>query len=98
MSCCECQLDNLNDLRQYVYETLCDRESLIRGAFHMSEQILVRQGRPCGMHFCLHGPRAVMITAIWETKQNSILFYDSTGLRFQKTKLVAAPMLETVAA
>ena len=94
----DCGLQNLEELRAYVYEVLCQRESLERGAFHMSEQILIRSGSACGIHFCLHGPRAVMITAIWETKQNSILFYDSTGLRFQKTRLVAAPRLEAVAA
>lgn len=91
-------LRSLDDLRQYVYETLCLRESLVSGAFHMSEQLLVRGGKPCGMHFCVHGPRAVMISAIWETRQNSILFYDSTGVRFQKTRLVAAPQLAAIAA
>ncbi|MGC3969748.1 MAG: hypothetical protein QM775_21180 [Pirellulales bacterium] len=91
-------LKSLEDLRQYVYETLCDRESLVSGAFHMSEQLLVRAGKPCGMHFCVHGPRAVMITAIWETKQNSILFYDSTGVRFLTTRLVDAPQLQAMAA
>lgn len=83
----DCQLNDLNELRQYVYETLCRRDNLEPGAFSMSEQILIRAGKPCGMHFCLHGPRAVMFSAIWETKQQTILFYDSTGHRFQRTRL-----------
>jgi hypothetical protein len=94
----ECQLNNLKELKNYVYEILCQREALVPGAFHMSEQILIRHGRPCGIHFCLHGPRAVMFSAIWETRTNTILFYDSTGERFLKTQLVSAPELETVAA
>lgn len=83
----DCQLNDLSELRKYVYETLCQRDNLEPGAFHMSEQILIRAGKPCGMHFCLHGPRAVMFSAIWETKQQTILFYDSTGYRFQRTRL-----------
>jgi hypothetical protein len=94
----ECQLNNLDDLREYVYETLCRHESLVHGAFRMTEQILIRSGRPCGMHFSLHGPRAVLFSAIWETSTSSILFYDSTGRRFQKTQLVTAPELELAAA
>jgi hypothetical protein len=94
----DCQLDNLEDLRNYVYATLCTHENLETGAFHMSEQILFRGPNPCGMHFCLHGPRAVRYSAIWETKQNTILFYDSTGQRFQRTQLIGAPALETAAA
>lgn len=92
------QLNNLEDLRNFVYETLCQHESLERTAFHTSEQLLFRGPKPCGMHFCLHGPRAVMFSAIWETKSNTILFYDSTGERFQRTQLIAAPELATVAA
>lgn len=92
------QLNNLDDLREFVYSTLCNLESLERGAFFMSEQVLFRGSRPCGMHFCLHGPRAVMFTAIWETQRHTILFYDSTGKRFQKTQLEAAPKLELQAA
>lgn len=94
----ECQLNNLGELRNYVYENLCSREKLVPGAFHMSEQILIRQGRPCGIHFCLHGPRAVMFSAIWDSRHNSILFYDSTGERFQKTQLIPALEFEVAAA
>lgn len=98
MSLGECQLNNLDELRRFVYDTLCNFESLEPGAFHMSEQVLFRGPQACGMHFCLHGPRAVMFTAIWETRRHTILFYDSTGRRFQKTQLVATPKLELQAA
>jgi hypothetical protein len=88
----------LNELRNYVNETLCNHEQLEFGVFRFSERVLVRAGRPCGLHFCLHGPRAVRFTAIWETDGNTILFYSSTGERFQKTQLTAAPSLELMIA
>ena len=59
----------------------------------MTERILLRSGAPCGIYFCLHGPRSVKFTAIWETDRNTILFYNSNGERFHKTQLTRAPNL-----
>ena len=86
-------LETLNDLREFVNETICYQEELEIGAFHMTERILVRRGRPCGIYFCIHGPRQVKFTAIWETEGNTILFYGSTGERVLKAQLTAAPAL-----
>lgn len=86
-------VENLNDLRQYVHHTLCQHNELEIGAFHITERILVRGGVPCGIFFCLHGPRSVKLTAIWELERNTILFYGSDGQRQQKTQLTAAPEL-----
>lgn len=94
----EQQLESLDDLRTYVHHILCQYDQLEAGAFRMTEQILLRNGKPCGLYFCLHGPRAVRFSAIWETQDNTVLFYDSSGERFQKTRLVAAPVLELAAA
>ncbi len=87
------QIDNLNDLRDYVHQTLCDQNELQPGAFQVTERILIRGQNPCGIFFCLHGPRSVKLTAIWETDRNSILFYNSSGERVGKTQLVQAPIL-----
>ena len=65
----------------YVHETICENNELEVNAFSMTERILVRGGKPCGLYFCLHGPRAVKFTAIWETDRNSVLFYGATGER-----------------
>ncbi len=92
------QIHNVNDLRTLVYEALCNHEQLEPGSFPMTERILVRSGKPCGVYFCLHGPRSVKYTAIWETERNTILFYGSAGERFQKTTLVQAPSLLPTAA
>ena len=77
----------LADLRDFVNLTLCDLHNLQMDAFRMTERILRRGGRPCGIHFCLHGPRSVKFTAIWETDRNQILFYSASGERSLKTQL-----------
>jgi len=92
------RIHNLQNLKSFVYETLCYHEQLELGAFPMTERILVRGGRPCGIYFCLHGPRSVQFTAIWETERNTILFYSSSGERFYKTQLTEAPSLLPMAA
>jgi hypothetical protein len=40
----------------------------------------------------------VKFSAIWETQQNSVLFYGSGGERIGRTQLVEAPQLELAAA
>jgi hypothetical protein len=87
------RVTSLSQLRTYVRQTLCDKEQLEFDAFRMSERILVRGEKPCGILFCLHGPRSVKFTAVWETERNTILFYGATGERFHRTQLVAAPEL-----
>ena len=67
-------------------------------AFEMTQRVLHRGGKPCGIIFWLRGPRAVMFTAIWETERNQILFYDAAGERFQRTQLLEGPSLERCAA
>ncbi|MHA1564418.1 MAG: hypothetical protein ACTSX7_03805 [Alphaproteobacteria bacterium] len=64
----------------------------------MTERILVRGGKPCGIYFCLHGPRSTKFSAIWETDRNRILFYGSSGERFLKTQLNDFPEQECAAA
>ncbi len=92
------EIESLDELRDYVYTTLCDYGHFQRGAFSMTQQILVRGGKPCGIHFCLHGPRQVRVSAIWETDRNCVFFYGSDGQRFRKVQLVQAPVAELAAA
>jgi hypothetical protein len=98
MSAQPLQLNNLNQLRTYVHHALCEENELEIGAFQVTERILVRGRTPCGIFFCLHGPRSVKLTAIWETDRNTILFYNSVGERVRKTQLVQAPVLAPVLA
>ena len=91
-------IHNLNELRQFVYLALCEQNDFEPGAFEFGEKVLIRGGQPCGLFFCLHGPRSVKLTAIWETDHNTIIFYGSTGERRQKTRLASGPRLMAAAA
>ena len=88
------EVQHLDDLRRLVETTLCEQNELEVGAFTMTERVLLRSGKPCGMYFCIHGPRSVKLTAIWETDKNSILFYNSAGHRQLRTKLRPVPQLQ----
>jgi hypothetical protein len=87
------RIKDLDDLRSYVQQIICEKNDLEVHAFSMTERILVRAGKPCGLFFCLHGPRSVKFTAIWETDHNSVLFYSPTGERTQKSQLAHVPSL-----
>ena len=91
------QIENVNDLREYIHATICGHYQLKAGAFQMTERVLLRAGKPCGIYFCLHGPRATKFIAIWETDRNQILFYGSRGERFLKTQLHESSLMESVA-
>ncbi len=54
----------------------------------MTKRLLRRSGRPCGIFYCVHGPRMVKLTAIWEAEKNQILFYGPTGEKVQQTKIL----------
>ncbi len=93
MSSSASRFENLETLRTYIQQTLCQHDQLEVDAFPFTERLLVRGGRPCGVLFCLHGPRAVKFTAIWEVEHNTVLFYGSSGERFSKIQLAHAPRL-----
>ncbi|MEN6458125.1 MAG: hypothetical protein ABFC63_04285 [Thermoguttaceae bacterium] len=89
---------SVHDLRDYVNKTICSRFELREGAFTLSQRVLMRGNKPCGMYFCLHGPRATKFIAIWETDRNQVLFYGTRGERVLKTQLLDVPSLDTAAA
>ena len=85
------QIHNLSQLRNFIHEKLCEHEYLEPGVFPMTERILTRAGKACGIYFSLFGPRSVRLNAIWENETNTILFYGSNGERFGKMQLVGVP-------
>ena len=87
---------SLDDLREFVHSTLCQRENILEDQFGLTETELIRSGRDCGLHFCLLGPRSVRLEAIWVADRNTIYFYDARGMRFLKVQL--AQRLEACAA
>ena len=72
---------------QFGDEDNCEQNDFEVGVFPLSERPLFRSGSPCGIFFCLHGPRNVQLNAIWETDSNTILFYGSSGEKVEKVVL-----------
>lgn len=94
---CQKSIHNFEEIRQYITQTLSEFELLRPESSKLTTRLLTRNNLPCGIYFCLHGPRSVRLTAIWETDANTILFYGSRGERVQRTQLLAAPELDVAA-
>ena len=78
---------DLEQLRAWVHKTLCDRENILQEQFGLTETVVRRNGSPCGLHFCLRGPRSIRLEAIWVADRNLIYCYDARGARFLKVQL-----------
>ncbi len=87
-------LTNRTRLREYVHRVLCERDRLDPGQTPMTEAVVTRRGKPCGLAFEIEGPRLLRTTAIWAGDEARILFYDSTGVRFTEVRLSESPTLE----
>lgn len=95
---CVPDICSFEDLRKYIYETICEHFCLQPTAFSLTERILTRGGKICGVFFCVHGPRSVKFSAIWEIERNQILFYNPAGVRFLHVQLAHRPQWERAAA
>ena len=87
---------HLDELRNYVQQTICSHNGLVVGAFPMTERAFLRGSRRCGLLFCQRGPRSVEWTAVWDADRRTILFYGSAGERLQRTQLKDAPSLSSI--
>jgi hypothetical protein len=87
---------NLDDLRAFVHKMLCDRENILQDQFPLSETILIRGAKDCGLHFWVLGPRSVRLEAIWETDRNTVYFYDARGMRYLKLQLPLRMAVATI--
>jgi hypothetical protein len=81
----------LDQLRQLVLTTLCERDRLDPHQAQLRQALVRRRGRPCGLFFQVQGPRLLRTYAIWAGEEHRILFYDSTGERFAEVRLSDAP-------
>lgn len=88
----------LGDLRRHVRYTLCSHDRLDPDNTSLSETLIVRAGRPCGLFFQAQGPRLLKTYAVWAGDERRILYYDSTGLRFGESLLSEGPSLRELAA
>lgn len=80
-------IQSLNELRDYIHKTLCEKENLLEEQFKMTEMALRRRGRTCGLQFSIQGPRSVRLGAIWASDSNMVYFYDARGERYSKVHL-----------
>ena len=85
------EIHKLDELRKFVQQSICEYHCLEAAAAPITERTLVRSGKPCGIFFCVQGPRSVKFTAIWDRDKNSVLFYNSTGERLHRTKVSFVP-------
>jgi len=77
----------IEKLRKLVSKVLCKQNDFEEGIFQITERLLKRGQDSCGIFFCLHGPRSVKLTAVWECEKNSIRFYGSNGEKFKTITL-----------
>lgn len=86
-------IKTLDELQKYVYATLCSDHELLTDAFPTTETAIRKNnGDVCGMMFCVHGPRTVNFTAIWEKQKNRVFFYGPRGERYRQTTLDDSPL------
>lgn len=85
----------MDELKKFVYATLCSDNDLLDDEFPTTSTPLRQaNGELCGMIFCVHGPRRVDFSAIWEKKTNRVLFYKPSGERYRLVNLSEAAVTD----
>ncbi|MEM6689540.1 MAG: hypothetical protein AAF664_08945 [Planctomycetota bacterium] len=79
------------ELCDFVEETLCGIGNLVTGQFPLTQRVVFRGKRRVGIYFCVHGPRSVKLTAIYDYPSKQAIFYGSDGIRADSVNLVVAP-------
>ncbi len=83
----------VEDLAQYVHSVLCDKDALDPVQAPLFRTPLKRRGRVCGLVFHVEGPRLLRTSAVWSSDDSRIIFYDSSGIRFQEVVLSENPLV-----
>lgn len=78
-------------VRTLVLELLAKRDRLLCDRTHLVEAPVIQDGKLCGIHFTLRGPRNVLLTAIWDARSRTLWCYDSRGKRFANTEIEGQP-------
>ncbi len=81
----------VEELAGFVHSVLCDKDALDPAQAPLFRTPLRRGGRVCGMIFHVEGPRLLRTSAVWSAEDARIIFYDSSGLRFQEVTLSESP-------
>ena len=75
-------------VRKLVLEILSKQDRLLIDITKLKESPVFKKGIFCGVHYCLRGPRGMLLTAIWDAQDHTIWCYDSTGRRFAHRGLI----------
>lgn len=76
-----CHPVSLDRLCEHVEKRLCDFGQLEPSQFPLTRRDVIRGGKNCGIYFCLHGPRSVKLTAIYDAIKKTIIYYGADGNR-----------------
>jgi len=89
-------LPTVDQVKNHVLRTLCERDYLDPTQTALHQALLVRKGAPCGILFEVQGPRRLRNYAVWAGEEDRILFYDSTGVRVAETRVCEGPDLTSI--
>ncbi len=81
---------NWDRLRGRVHADLNRLGDFEPGAFQITERWVHIAGQPCGVHYCLHGPRNVKLTAVVDLRKQKLIFYGTDGQRLSIAELAPA--------
>ncbi len=81
----------IEELAEFVHSVLCDKDALDPAQAPLFRTPLRRGNRACGYVFHVEGPRLLRTSAVWSSDDNRIIFYDSSGLRFQEITVSESP-------
>ncbi|WP_182865931.1 hypothetical protein [Stieleria mannarensis] len=66
---------------RHVEAYLCRLGQLEPGQFPMTRRQVLRGGESCGLYFCVHGPRSVKLTAVYDHRKKTTIYYGTDGVR-----------------
>jgi len=66
---------------RHVEKQLCQIGQLEVGQFPMTRREVSRGGQSCGLYFCIHGPRSVKLTAVYDHRKRAAIYYGTDGVR-----------------
>lgn len=78
------EIPTFEELKRYVKMVLCSRAGADSLA-PLLEATLIRKGKACGIEYTLLPAKSVRLSAIWDTFDNRVLFYDQDLQRFMVT-------------
>ncbi len=87
MMVCLPQSIDLQRLRGFVQDRLCELSTLEPDQFPLTERNILKSNRICAVMYCLHGPRSVKFTAIADIERASLICYGSDGTRHYEESL-----------